>query len=105
MKNNILQEIGGVALERETRMVHVRMPVSLIAQLDGYLKRRNETKTDFIVRAVAERLRREAALERFRALQGVLAAEDVPEWAAKSGSEWVRELRGKEREVRVWPTS
>ncbi|MEW6725919.1 YlcI/YnfO family protein [Desulforudis sp. 1088] len=91
-------------MEQETRMIHIRMPVALIKQMDAYLKKNNKTKTDFIVHAVAERLRREAALESFRALRGSLAAEDAPEWAAAPGSEWVRELRGKEREVPVWGT-
>jgi hypothetical protein len=77
------------------------MPVDLIKQLDAYLKKHGTTKTDFIVRAVAERLRREMALESFRAVRGALAAEDAPEWSAAPAGKWVRELRGKERDVPV----
>lgn len=92
------------SISRETKMIHIRMPVSLIRRIDAYAIRRKESKTQLIVDAVSDYLRRESALENFRKLKGVLKPEDAPEWASyKTGAEWVERLRAKERDNSEWP--
>ncbi|MCL6612928.1 MAG: hypothetical protein K6T66_15460 [Peptococcaceae bacterium] len=93
-------------MEEKTRMVHVRMPVELIREIDSFLKTHKGTKTTFIVGAVAERLRQEKARQNFKKLRGSLKPEDAPEWMSEGmGSHWVERLRREERNIPKWPTS
>ena len=90
---------------RETKMVHIRMPVSLIKEINAYATRHKESKTQLIIRAASDYLRREAAMENFRRLRGSLGPEDAPEWTShKTGAEWVEKLRAGERDKSEWPT-
>ncbi len=92
-------------MEKETRMIHVRVPVSLIKEVDSFVNQHKGTKTAFFVNAVAEQLRREKARQTFKKLRGSLKPEDVPEWAACGcGRKWVQKMRGEEKDVSKWPT-
>ncbi|MFZ5634593.1 MAG: hypothetical protein ACOY40_17335 [Bacillota bacterium] len=93
-------------MEEKTRMVHVRMPVELIKEIDSFVKKHKGTKTAFINNAVAERLRQEKARQNFKKLRGTLKPEDAPEWILHdAGSRWVEKLRREERNIPQWPTS
>ena len=89
----------------ETKMVHIRMPLSLVKEIDTYALKHKQSKTALIVEAVSSYLRRELSAENFRKLRGALGPEDAPEWAScKTGSEWVKRLRTEERDNSEWPT-
>ena len=40
-------------MEKETRMIHVRVPVSLIKEVDSFVNQHKGIKTAFFVNAVA----------------------------------------------------
>lgn len=88
----------------ETKMIHVRMPLSLVKEIDTYTLKHKRSKTWLIVEAVSSYLRREVSAENFRQLRGALHPEDAPGWAScKTGSEWVKKLRAEERDNPRWP--
>ncbi|MBS3977432.1 MAG: hypothetical protein KGZ75_12085 [Syntrophomonadaceae bacterium] len=93
-------------MEERTRMVHIRMPVELIGEMDNFLKKHKGSKTSFIVSAVVERLRQEKARQSFKKLRGSLKPEDAPEWMSEDkASRWVERMRVAERNTPEWPTS
>lgn len=93
-------------MEEKTRMVHVRIPLELIREIESFLKKHKGTKTGFIVNAVAERLRQEKARQNFKKLRGSLKPEDAPEWMLEDkATYWVERLRREERNTPKWPTS
>lgn len=85
-------------------MVHIRMPRSLVKEIDTYALKHKRSKTGLIVEAVSSYLRREVSAENFRQLREALGPEDDPEWPSCTGSEWVKRLRTKERDNPEWPT-
>lgn len=74
----------------ESKMVHIRMPLSLVKEIDTYALKHKRSKTGLIVEAVSSYLRPETSAESFRKLRGTLGPEDDPEWASCTGSEWVK---------------
>lgn len=90
----------------ETKMIHVRMPLGLVKEIDTYALKHKRSKTSLVVEAVSSYLHRKVAAENFSKFSGALGPEDAPEWAScKSGSEWVKKMRGEERDDSRWPTS
>ena len=83
-------------MPEKTRMVHIRMPISLIKELDYIIKSspNNISRSGFIVRATAERIKRERYLRAIRGLSEMLRAEDVPHWAdEKAVDAWLEANR------------
>jgi len=70
-----------------TKMVHIRMPVSLIKEMDDLLKKpsRASSRSRFIIDAVTSSLQKENYLEAVKGLAGMLAKEEVPHWKNEEG--------------------
>ncbi|MCL6558870.1 MAG: hypothetical protein K6U74_08720 [Firmicutes bacterium] len=87
-----------------TRMVHVRLPKSIVAQMEQLLRLLGISRNEFIVQAVTEKMAREIRLRGLRETRGILGSEDAPEWAEVPGADWVRKVRGEDGEPPVWAT-
>ncbi|RKO67497.1 YlcI/YnfO family protein [Desulfofundulus salinus] len=87
-----------------TRMVHIRLPKSIVAQMEKLLELLGISRNEFIVQAVAEKVAREMRLRGLRETRGVLGPEDAPEWAEIPAADWVRKVRREEGEPPVWAT-
>lgn len=63
-------------------MVHVRMPVSLIAAVDDAIKKspRPISRSRFVVEAVERALKKERLLSALAGLSEVVEEEEVPHW-------------------------
>ncbi|HHW42240.1 MAG TPA: hypothetical protein GXX25_00190 [Desulfotomaculum sp.] len=86
------------------RMVHIRLPKSIVAQMEQLLKLLGMSRNEFIVQAVAEKMARETRLRGWRETRGTLGPEDALEWSEVPGADWVRRVRGEEGEPPVWAT-
>lgn len=87
-----------------TRMVHVRLPKSIIAQMEQLVRILGVSRNEFIFQAVAEKVAREIRLRGLRETRGILGPEDAPEWAEVPGVDWVRKVRGEDGEPPAWAT-
>ena len=69
-------------MAERTRMIHVRMPESLVKAVDQLVKRSSlpTSRSKFVVEAVEKSLRREHYISAVKGLAGILATEDVPHW-------------------------
>lgn len=89
-------------MSESTRMVHIRMPASLIKDLDRVLETSAnvKTRTDFIIEATRERLRKEEFKRFLETYAGALSEQDTPHWkCAESIEAWQTNLRKKDEEV------
>ena len=80
-------------------MVYMRMPLSLVKEVDTYALKPKRSKTGPIVEAVSSYLRPEVSAENFRKLRRALGPEDAPEWASCTGQTapptyYKRQVRG-----------
>lgn len=83
-------------MRKNSKMVHVRMPISLVKSIDDFVKCSNEHKSrsSFIVKAVEQNLKRERYFSAISKFSGFLAAEDTPHWKDEEAiDKWVRENR------------
>lgn len=87
-----------------TRMVHVRIPAHIAAQMEQLLKFLGVSRNEFVVQAVAEKVFREMRVRNLKETRGTLGPEDAPEWAEAPGAEWVRKIRGEDGEPPTWAT-
>ncbi|WP_027719026.1 YlcI/YnfO family protein [Desulfovirgula thermocuniculi] len=78
------------------RMVHVRLPAQLAAQMERLLKFLGVSRNEFVVQAVAEKVFREMRVRNLKETRGILGPEDAPEWAETVGAEWVQKIRRPE---------
>lgn len=79
---------------------HVVLPDDLLAELDELVGPRG--RSEYIANALREKLRRERLHNALIAAAGVLADEDIPEWATPElSSEWIERGRRDTRELSV----
>lgn len=77
---------------------HVVLPDDLIAELDEIVGPRG--RSEYIADALREKLLRERQRRAVRKYAGVLADEDIPEWATPElTSEWINRGRRDNREL------
>jgi hypothetical protein len=87
---------GGIAVSA-SRRTHVLLPEDLLAEIDAAVGPRH--RSEFLIEAAREKLRRRERLALFRESVGSLAADRIPEWATPESSyAWVRAQRA-ERET------
>lgn len=89
-------------MAESTKMVHIRMPASLIKDLDRVLEKSAnvKTRTDFIIEATRERLKKEEFKRFLETYAGTLSELDAPHWkCAESIDVWQTDLRKKDEEV------
>lgn len=82
---------------------HVVMPPELVEEVDEIVGRRE--RSEFLTKAVADKLRRQRLLAAAEAAMGSLKDVDIPGWETpESTSEWVRALRREadERIAQAW---
>lgn len=71
---------------------HIVLPRAVVEDVDRLVGHRR--RSQFVVDAVCEKLRREQLAAALDATAGILADVDIPEWASpEQTSAWVRELR------------
>lgn len=81
---------------------HVVLPDDLIAEIDEIVGPRG--RSEYIADALREKLRRERQRRALIASAGILADEDIPEWATSElTSEWVSRGRRDNRELPAEP--
>ena len=85
---------------------HIVLPRAVVADVDRLVGHRR--RSQFVVDAVCEKLRREQLAAALDATAGILADADIPHWATpEQASAWVRELRREadaatERKLQGW---
>ena len=85
---------------------HIVLPRAVVADVDRLVGHRR--RSQFVVEAVCEKLRREQLAAALDATAGILADADLPDWATpEQTSAWVRELRREadattERKLQGW---
>lgn len=87
-------------MPEETRMIHVRMPVSLVKALDDVIKKssRPMSRSRFVVEAVAGSIQKERYLSAVKGMAGMLTAEEVPHWRdEKAIDKWLSDNRDADR--------
>ena len=85
---------------KEAVRAHVVMPRELVAAVDELVGHRR--RSEFVVAAVEERVRRERLGRALQATAGVLKPEDHPEWATPEARHaWVRASRAQDEARRV----
>ncbi|MEW5866792.1 MAG: hypothetical protein AB1774_08045 [Bacillota bacterium] len=83
-------------MAEETRMVHVRMPASLVKALDDMVKRssRPTSRSKLVVEAVASSIQREKYLNAVKGLARMLTPEEVPHWQDEEAiDKWLSDNR------------
>jgi len=77
---------------------HVVLPEDLVAELDELVGPRG--RSEYIVEALREKMRREQLRDALVATAGILADEDIPEWATPElTSAWIERGRRDNREL------
>lgn len=83
-------------MSEKTKMIHVRMPVSLIKALDERAEKssRRISRSKFVIEAAGKSLQREQYLDAVKGLTGLLTAEEVPHLKdEKSVEAWLTDNR------------
>ncbi|AKX94312.1 hypothetical protein [Neomoorella thermoacetica] len=89
-------------MAENTKMIHIRMPVSLVKELDDLIKKssRPGSRSRFIVEAVASRLKKEHYLKAVKGLAGMLTEEEVPHWKDDEAiNKWLADNRKVDRKA------
>ncbi len=77
---------------------HIVLPEDLIAELDDLVGPRG--RSEYIAEALREKLRREKLRRALISTAGILADEDIPEWATPElTSAWIERGRRKDRDL------
>ena len=79
------------------QMVHLRLPLELIKDLDSVVSKAGASRNEVVTEAVSRYLSGLRMAEKIRRAYGSLNEKDVPEWTAGSAG-WVRRIREEEED-------
>ena len=80
---------------RDYQLVHVRLPLDLLKDLDSLASKVRASRNEVVAEAVARYITGMRMAEQIRRACGSLEEKDAPEWA-DGGADWVRRIREEE---------
>ncbi|HHV61446.1 MAG TPA: hypothetical protein GXX51_02250 [Firmicutes bacterium] len=89
-------------MAERTKMIHVRMPISLVKALDDLVKRSPgiKSRSKFVTEAVENRLKKERYIEAVKGLAGMITAEEAPYWKDEASiDKWLSSNREADRKA------